>query len=48
MTTIAERLEQHLRERGADKILPPGHVGVVVDVLDLVAAIAALREKERA
>lgn len=43
MKTLADRLEQQLRERGAQKIDPPGYVGVVIDALDVREAIAVLR-----
>ncbi len=46
MKTLADRLEQQLRERGAQKIDPPGHVGVVIDALDVREAIATLRVRD--
>lgn len=45
---LAGRLEHQLRTRAAVKVGHDGHSTVPIDVLDLLAAIAALREKERA
>jgi hypothetical protein len=43
---LAGRLEHQLRTRAAVKVGHDGHAIVQIDVLDVLAAIASLREQE--